>query len=66
MLETIPYVDIESLPVNIRKTICDSLPINGGNCIPVYKASLFGKWLENRGFQFKRTNGTWDWIVVFR
>jgi len=65
MLETIPYVDIASLPPNIRKTLAD-LPINGGNCISVDKDTLFGKWLENRGFQFKRTNGTWDWIVVFR
>lgn len=65
MLKTIPYVDIESLPTDIRKEL-DDLPINGGNCISVDRDTKLGKWLENHGMQFKRTHGTWDLVVIFR
>jgi hypothetical protein len=65
-MDTIPYICIEDIPHEIRETLYDNLPINGGNCISVEADSLFGKWLASKGFEFRRTNGMWDWIVVFR
>jgi len=60
----VPGFNIEHIPKQVADTIWPELPVNGGNCISVDNASVFGQWLQEQGVVLSQA--TWGWVVVWR